>query len=155
MNPFKQSFKQLQQQQQWLAVLIFALVAIVIWVAVSLLSSQKKSGISAELRLLAEPLTPSINREAISALERKRYIYEDSLQDFPIYTIYRDPKTRTEQIILKGQEPILLETQAAAPAEQTPEPAPVPATEPAEGVATNSGTTTAAPTATPSGETTP
>lgn len=143
MNPFKQTFKQLQQQQQWLAVLIFALVAIMIWVAVSLLSSQKKSGISAELRELAEPLTPSINREVITALERKRYIFTEDLRDFPIYTIFRDPKTRTEQIILKGQEPIPQEAPAAEPAIE-------PVTEPTTEVATGSGTTTA----TPSGETT-
>lgn len=129
MNPFKQSFKQLQQQQQWLAVLIFALVAILIWVAVSLISSQKKTGISKELRDLALPLTPTINREVIGAMEAKRFIFAEELQDFPIYTIYRDPKSRTEQVILKGQEPVI-EPEITEPT----------ITEPEQLVATDSGT---------------
>lgn len=77
----------LHQRQRLLQILIFSLITIMIWISFSLIRSQKKTSISAELTKFAEPLTPSINTEVIEKLEQKRQFSASELQSFPIYKV--------------------------------------------------------------------
>ena len=103
MNIFKQRLEKFKQQQQVLAILIFSLVAVIIWIAASIFSSQKRTGIDKDLLKLAKPLTPSINREIIQRIGIKRKFTESDLQNFPIYMMVKDHE-QVERIVEIGTE---------------------------------------------------
>lgn len=93
MTPFKEQLKSLQGNQKILGVFIFSLITVVIWISLSLVTSQTKTAISPESQALAKPLNPSINTDVLNSIEGKR-IYETSeLEDFPIYILLREGGT--------------------------------------------------------------
>lgn len=99
-NIFEKQLANLRQRQEILAILIFSLVAIMIWVAVDLFSSQQRTAISAELQKLARPLNPIIQTQIIDELEQKRHYGENDLLSFPIYRVLsakeRDERNRQQ-----------------------------------------------------------
>lgn len=99
MNPIQQTLEKMRQKQELLAILIFGLVAVILWIVISLTSSQRRSAISAEMRRLAKPLTPDINRQVLQRLARERICSESQLQDFPIYKVVEDELSGLEQIV--------------------------------------------------------
>ena len=111
MNIFKQTLEKIKHQQQMLAILVFTLVATMIWIGASLFTSQQKIGISKDLLKLSRPLTPSINQEIIQRLKQKGVFSDSELQNFPIYVIKRD-QNQVERVIEMGVE--LEEDQSAS-----------------------------------------
>jgi hypothetical protein len=103
MSIFKETLEKIKQQQQALAILVFTLVAAMIWIGASLFTSQQKTGISKDLLKLAKPLTPSINQEVIQRLRQKEIFLDSQLQDFPIYIIKKD-KNQNERVVEMGTE---------------------------------------------------
>lgn len=97
---FEKQLANLRQRQEILAILIFSLVTIMLWVALELVSSQQRSSISAELQRLALPLTPTIQTQVIDELEQKRHYGDNELLSFPIYRILtakeRDQRSRQQ-----------------------------------------------------------
>lgn len=97
---FEKQLANLRQRQEILAILIFSLVTIMVWVALDLLSSQQRNTISAELQRLALPLTPTIQTQVIDELEQKKHYGESELLSFPIYRILtakeRDQRSRQQ-----------------------------------------------------------
>jgi hypothetical protein len=93
MNIFEQAITQLKQRQQLLAILVFSLVSIMVWIGVGLITSQHSSAISPDLRQKAEPLTPNINTQIIQRIEAEEYMLEEELQDFPVFRVV-DPDER-------------------------------------------------------------
>lgn len=104
MNIFKQALNKIKHQQQMLAILIFAFVAIMVWIAATLFTSQQKTSISKDLLKMAQPLTPIINQEVVQRLRKKGVFPSNQLQKFPIYMISKD-KGQAEQIVEIGTEP--------------------------------------------------
>ena len=94
----------MKHQQQILAILVFAFVAVIVWVGVNLFTSQQKTGISKDLLRLSKPLTPTINQEVIQRLRQQGVFFDSQLQDFPIYMIIKD-KNQVEQKVEIGTEP--------------------------------------------------
>ncbi len=88
----------LQQKQTLLRILVFTLVTVVIWVALTLFRSQQKTGIAPELQKLAEPLNPNIDVQVIERIEAKKAYSEADLQNFTILKIVRN-KEGEDQII--------------------------------------------------------
>lgn len=86
--------KTIQRQQQFLAMLVFALVAVGMWVAGSIGRSQRSTGIDPELLELAKPLTPFIDEDALALIERKRAFSTSELTVFPILVIVEDEQGR-------------------------------------------------------------
>ena len=108
---FKQALEKIKHQQQMLAMLVFALVAVIIWIGASLFVSQQKTGVDKDLLKLAKPLTPSINQEVIQRLRQKKVFLDSQMQDFPIYIIKKD-QNQIEQVVKMGQK--LEEDQSAS-----------------------------------------
>jgi hypothetical protein len=79
--------------------MIFTLVTVIIWVGITLFSTQRETGIKPELLLLAEPLNPNINLQVIERVEQKRYFSPEELADFPIYALVVS-KTGEENIVV-------------------------------------------------------
>lgn len=98
MSIFKNTLEKLKHQQQILAILVFAFIAVFIWTGTSLLSSQKTTGISQELQKMAQPLTPNLDQDILQRLQQKISFSKSQLRDFPIYMIYKDKK-QGEQMI--------------------------------------------------------
>ncbi len=80
-------FVKLRQETKLLWALILALVAVLIWIAVSILSPKKEQVISPELRKLAEPLNPSLNQEILNSLSTKKHYKDAELESFSIYAL--------------------------------------------------------------------
>ncbi len=99
MKSSNKSLLQLHQRQRVLQILVFSLITIFFWVFLSLLMSQKKTKISAELKTMAVPLTPTIDEETITSLESKRFFSEDELAEFPIYKIITSEDGRLEKVV--------------------------------------------------------
>jgi len=95
MPKIQDEFKALQDHQKLLTVMIFSLLTVVVWVVVSLLSSQRTDTIDPELTALSKPLNPSINTEVLSQIEQKRAYTQAELADFPIYV----RKTTTQEVM--------------------------------------------------------
>lgn len=97
MNTFQNTIKKLKNRQQWLVFLIFTLVTVLMWSVIGLVTSQKNSGVETELLKLAQPLTPYIDREVITALEKKVVYSQSALNDFPIYRLPENTRLQTKQ----------------------------------------------------------
>ncbi len=94
MNIFQATVEKMKHRQQILAILIFAFVAVIVWIAASLFTSQKRTEISKDLLNLAKPLTPTINQDVIQRLRQKGVYFDSQLEDFPIYMITKDSKQK-------------------------------------------------------------
>lgn len=92
----KKQLTKLKIRQQVLYILIFSFVTVVVWVGVSLFSSQKKTGIAPDLLLLSKSLNPTINTEFVSEIERKRSFGEEELFNFPVYVFTRSADGRSQ-----------------------------------------------------------
>jgi hypothetical protein len=134
MNVVQQALQNLRQRQQLLGMFIFTLVAIMVWIVVSVATSQRSSAISAELRAMALPLTPSINREVLEGVESERYFSEEELRNFDVVHVVEPLEN------IPSPEPSV---QPSPEEEPVPEPTeipsvePLPSEQPATGSATN------------------
>lgn len=90
MTPFQVQLKSLQDNQKLLSILLFSFVTIVIWITISLVTSQKRTAISPESQALAKPLNPSINTDVLNQIEQKRSFQATELQEFPIYVVFKE-----------------------------------------------------------------
>ncbi|MFA6814340.1 MAG: hypothetical protein GX943_02510 [Candidatus Pacebacteria bacterium] len=81
----KKELNRLRRQKSILWVGILFLLAVLIWTAVSILTSQKKVKIDQELTELAKPLVPRLDTEVFSLIEQKRALSDEELSSFPIY----------------------------------------------------------------------
>ena len=81
----KQELNRLRRQKSILWAGILFLVAVLIWTAVSILTSQKQVKIDQQLTELAKPLIPRLDVEVFSMIEEKRAITDEELSIFPIY----------------------------------------------------------------------
>ena len=104
MNVFKHTLKNFKHQQQALVILIFTLIAAMIWISASLFNSQRKLGISDEQLKLSKPLTPTIDEKTLLRLEQKQAYSNQELSQFPIYMILKD-KSQIETIVEIGTQP--------------------------------------------------
>ncbi|HOA11892.1 MAG TPA: hypothetical protein PKK04_01295 [Candidatus Woesebacteria bacterium] len=81
----KQELNRLRRRKSILWAGILFLVAVLIWTAVSILTSQKQVKIDQQLTELAKPLIPRLDVEVFSMIEEKRAITDEELSIFPIY----------------------------------------------------------------------
>ena len=81
----KQELNRLRRQKSILWAGILFLVAVLIWTAVSILTSQKQVKIDQQWTELAKPLIPRLDVEVFSMIEEKRAITDEELSIFPIY----------------------------------------------------------------------
>jgi hypothetical protein len=95
-TPFQQQLTGLYRKQHILGVLLFSLVTIVVWVSISLITSQRKTSISPELQKLAKPLTPTLNLEVVEQIEAKKKYSESELASFPIYRTLSSTDNRAQ-----------------------------------------------------------
>lgn len=70
----------------------------------SLLVSQKKTKISAELKKMALPLKPTIDIETLDSISAKRYFSSSELAEFPIYKIIVAKDGKTESVVTLDTE---------------------------------------------------
>ncbi|MBU0576164.1 hypothetical protein KJ654_00690 [Patescibacteria group bacterium] len=101
MNIFKQKLEGFRHHQQIMTILVFTLVAVILWVAASLFSSQRRLGISPEQLKLSKPLTPVINTDVLLNLEQKQSFSNEELRKFPIYMLIKDQQ-QIEHIVEIG-----------------------------------------------------
>jgi len=87
MARFPDQLRRLRQRRELLIISLFLFVIIIFWIAIGIFSSQQRSGISAEQRELAQPLSPSLDTSVIERLELKKIYPVEELQDFPIFVI--------------------------------------------------------------------
>lgn len=124
MSIFKNTLEKLQHQQQILAILVFAFIAVFVWVGVSLFSSQTTTGISKELQKLAKPLIPNLDQEVLQKLQQKVSFSKAQLKDFPIYMIYTDKKKGEQKVEIHDLPTASPSPQAHLPLTASPSPSP-------------------------------
>ena len=94
----KQELNRLRRQKSILWAGILLLVAVLIWTAVSILTSQKKVKIDQQLTELAKPLVPRLDIDVFSMIEQKRALNDEELSFFPIYVyLLAGDERRNEQ----------------------------------------------------------
>ena len=103
MNIFRKTLKKFKHQQQILAILVFALVAVAVWISASLFTSQRRLGISKDQLKLSKPLTPNIDEEVVLNLEKKHDFSDQDLRRFPIYMVLKD-EMQIERVVEIGTE---------------------------------------------------
>lgn len=146
MNAIQKEFKSIRHKQQILGILVFTLVAIVMWVGISLVTSQQSTSISARQQQMALPLNPSINIDVLSSIEQQRAYDPSQLTSFPIYTLLTDeeaaalsaPRPATSSSTLlesltflePSPTPEATESATASPAAEVTVPSPSPETSP-------------------------
>lgn len=81
----KQELNRLRRQKTILWVGVLFLIAVLIWTAFSIFTSQKKVKIDQDLTELAKPLVPRLDKEVFSMIEEKRVLSDEELSNFPIY----------------------------------------------------------------------
>ncbi|CAN5288309.1 hypothetical protein BH10PAT2_BH10PAT2_0470 [soil metagenome] len=84
------TLKSLNNQQNFLRILIFSVVTIMIWIAFSIFRTQQTPQISAELQKMALPLNPTINLDVINRIDQKKAYSDAELGNFPIYGVVQD-----------------------------------------------------------------
>lgn len=98
-DTIKKDIKQLQQNKQFLTVLILLFVALLFWITISLITTQTEEKISPELQKLAKPLTPVIDTQVFEKISEKRQYSEDELSEFTIYKILISSDGRTDRVV--------------------------------------------------------
>lgn len=84
---FQTQLKKLRYRKEVLVIMLFLLVIAVFWIALSIFTSQRQTGISSEQQQLAQPLTPVLDTAIIERLEQKRVYESEELSDFPIFLV--------------------------------------------------------------------
>ncbi len=120
----KSQLSQLQKKQTLLRIFIFTLVTIIVWVGVTLLRTQRETGIRPELNRKAEALNPNVSAETLDQIEQKRAFSDAELSDFPIYSIVT-LKTGEQQLVVfsasdKARREVTLEGSTQQPATSLP-----------------------------------
>ncbi len=98
-NTFQNQLLLFRRKQQLLYFFLFSFATVLVWIVISLITSQRKPGISTEQKLIAEPLNPNLNLEVIARLEQKRSYATEELVDFPIYKLVKSPDGREQQLV--------------------------------------------------------
>ena len=95
----KQELGRLRRQKSvlWLGILFF--VAVLVWTAFAIFSSQKKVKVDSKLTELAKPLIPRLAAEVFGEIEQHRYLSEEELTSFPIYVYWADDDKGLEQLV--------------------------------------------------------
>lgn len=99
MNAFQRELNNLQRRQQLLYILLFSFATVIVWIGVSLLTSQRRTGIPPEIQTLASPLNPAINTDVLVEMQGKRSYSDEELQSFPIYRIVVSRDGTPDQVI--------------------------------------------------------
>lgn len=97
----KLTLQSLYSQQNFLRLLIFSFVTVVIWIGGSIVMSQQRPQISLELQQLALPLNPRIDLEVIGRIEQKKAYSDEELNRFPFYLLKQD-NTGADSVQLVG-----------------------------------------------------
>jgi len=115
-------FTGLRQQRSIVAILLFLLVAVVFWVGVSLFSSQQKFAVPKEMRDLARPLSPILDRDIFTRISQKRDFSAQELENFTIYKVVINDLAKQFRLVdITYQE---VQTDTLAPAAVISPPAP-------------------------------
>ncbi|OGJ37553.1 MAG: hypothetical protein A2383_00850 [Candidatus Pacebacteria bacterium RIFOXYB1_FULL_39_46] len=119
MSPFNlnDQLKKLQQRKDLLIIFLLFFVISIFWIAIDVLSSQQKTGISAEQRQLAKPLSPSLDSQVIEDLEQKIIYSESELRNFPIYVINPNQAVTMTQTTESADETTSQDQQITLPME--------------------------------------
>ena len=112
-------------KQNRLLIITFSLlfVALLLWVGVSVSESQKQTLITAEMEKIAQPLTPTLNKDVFPKLLAEIYYSTEDLASFPIYVIFGEGENRRVVTLDNLSE-------LADEANQEGSPAPTPAASP-------------------------
>lgn len=118
---FSKEMSRLKTNQQLLTILVLLFICMILWIIVSLVSSQNTTKISAEVLEMAKPFNPTLDETVLDTLDTKRVLSTEELSNFPIYIIQRDPVDQTETIVeLNTRQTIT--TPTATPQPSTSEP---------------------------------
>jgi ABC-type Na+ efflux pump permease subunit len=82
--------KNLQQRKELLVILLFLFVIVILWIAIDVFSSQQRSGISAQQKKIAQPLSPNLDTAVLDKLNQKTIYTAEELADFPIFIVEDD-----------------------------------------------------------------
>lgn len=124
MTNWQKQFANLRHKQQLMYILVFSLATVLVWISVSLFTSQKKTEIPPALLQLAKPLTPTINREVLGDLQTKRAYSASELQAFPIYKIITNKSGDAQKVTIDTPD------EEDTPVVPSPSPTPVVAASP-------------------------
>jgi hypothetical protein len=147
MNAFQRELGNLQHRQQLLYILLFSFATVVVWIGVSLLTSQRRTGIPPETLLLATPLNPTINTPLLEEIKGKRAYTEEELRLFPIYKVVVNRDGGADELVdISQPAPVeatpLNGTDVETPLTNTPTPSATPAsTAPTQDIVTEQPTT--------------
>ena len=78
---------ELKKEKTLFLMLVFALVAVIVWIVVGILATRKEEIIGAELRELAQPLVPTLDRSVLEGLSEKDYFSAEDLANFSIFAL--------------------------------------------------------------------
>lgn len=124
--------QKIRSSQTALSIFILLLVGVLLWIIVTVFSSNRDSQISAEAQQLATPLNPNLDVSVLDTLDAKTMYSDNQLSDFPIYVIVRDNQTQTEQVVPLGTQLAPTQPTITTPSEPVPTPTTAPAaTQPA------------------------
>lgn len=84
------AFEQLQKRKEYLVALILLFVIVIVWIGVSVFSSQQQLGISPADKKLAQPIKPTLNVSVLDSIEQKRLYSGAELADFPVFAQAED-----------------------------------------------------------------
>lgn len=122
---FSKEMNRLKTSQQILTILVLLFICMILWIIVSLFSSQNTTTISSELLQMAKPFNPTLSTEVIDEIETKRVFSDQELQDFTIFVIERDPLNQVDVVVELGNPSSAVPVTPATPV-PTPVATPIP-----------------------------
>ncbi|HEX9817846.1 MAG TPA: hypothetical protein VGA89_03080 [Patescibacteria group bacterium] len=109
--------KKLQQRKDLLVILLLLFVIAVFWIVISIFSSQQRSGITDQQRLLAQPLSPNLDTIVIDELAQKTIYSAADLADFPVFVLDTSQPLVTISTGAEGTEAVGQDQQIILPEE--------------------------------------
>jgi hypothetical protein len=91
--------KKLRQNKQFLTIMVLLFVALLFWITISLITSQKTEKISPELKVLSSPLTPVIDESIFDNISAKKEYSEDELSAFTIFKVLTSRDGKTQRVV--------------------------------------------------------
>lgn len=95
----KNDIKKLQQNKQFLTIMVLLFVVLLFWIVVSLITSQTTEKISPEIQKISRPLTPVIDISIFDQISEKKEYSEDELSAFTIFKVLMTRDGKNEKVV--------------------------------------------------------
>lgn len=95
----QEEIARIKQSRQFMVISILLFAVVLVWVTVSLFTSQQKTTITAAQKEMAKPLQPNLDISVIDSLKAEKFYSDSDLAFFTIYKVVKNPNSGQHVVV--------------------------------------------------------